>query len=263
MDAVIREMRTALADPARPSKIVSGCGILADVLFYSGRIRESQRLIEEMLGPDRQRAVSPLLFLLGRAQVHAGQYAEGAINLERIVGAQREIGLYNLFKDDTVQLLFRAALALGDLPAAERWSRQAHKPNPYSSASGGGNDAVDLALLAIAQDRPVKARGNLAVALQAYANSGDLLAAVPYVFPTASLYFARLGEVERSIELYAAASGHPWVARSVWHQEVIGKPIAEAAATLPSDVARAAEERGQALAWEATVLELLAELGAG
>jgi len=43
---------------------------------------------------------------------------------------------------------------------------------------------------------------------------------------------------------------------------VTGRPVREAAATLPPEVVRAAEERGRAREWRATVEELLAELAA-
>ncbi|NLS78164.1 MAG: hypothetical protein GXY76_12985 [Chloroflexi bacterium] len=262
MDEVIHEMRAALADPGRPGGIACGGGLVDDVLFASGRLAECQRLAEEMLGPGEHNSPSGWLFALGRAQVHAGQYEEGMANLEKVNVVKRELGLYNPYRDDTAQLLFRAVLARGDLAAAERWASQALKPNPHSSAHGGGNDAVELALLAAARGRLGEARDHLLFALRAYANAGDLPAAVPYVVPAIALYFARLGQAERAVELYAMAEKHPWVARSVWHEDVMGRPVGEAAAALPPEAVRAAEERGRAREWRSTVEELLAELAA-
>jgi hypothetical protein len=63
------------------------------------------------------------------------------------------------------------------------------------------------------------------------------------------------------VELYALASRYPVVANSQWYEDVAGKQIAAVAATLPPDVVAAAQERGRARDLEATVAELLAELG--
>jgi hypothetical protein len=67
--------------------------------------------------------------------------------------------------------------------------------------------------------------------------------------------------VERAVEVYALACTFPYVANSRWHQDVIGKPIAAAAAALPPQVVAAAQERGRARDVQATLEELLAEWG--
>ena len=77
-----------------------------------------------------------------------------------------------------------------------------------------------------------------------------------------ALLLADLGEAARAVELYALASRHPVVANSHWFEDVAGRHIAAAAATLPPDVVVAAQERGRAQDLEATVQELLAELEA-
>jgi hypothetical protein len=51
------------------------------------------------------------------------------------------------------------------------------------------------------------------------------------------------------------------VAKSRWFEDVVGRQIAAVAATLPPDVVAAAQERGRARDLEATVAELLVELG--
>ena len=68
------------------------------------------------------------------------------------------------------------------------------------------------------------------------------------------------GEVERAADLYALAARYPYVARSVWYEDVFGKHIAAAAKGLPLEVVTAAQERGKRRdLWE-TAEELLAEL---
>ena len=51
------------------------------------------------------------------------------------------------------------------------------------------------------------------------------------------------------------------MANSRWFEDVAGRHIAAVAATLPPEVVTAAQERGRARDLEATVAELLVELG--
>lgn len=67
------------------------------------------------------------------------------------------------------------------------------------------------------------------------------------------------GKVERAVELYALAARHPFVAKSRWFEDVIGRHIAAASATLPPEVADAARERGQARDLDASIAELVNE----
>jgi hypothetical protein len=53
---------------------------------------------------------------------------------------------------------------------------------------------------------------------------------------------------------------YPFVANSVWWEDVVGKHIATAAAALPPDVVAAAQERGRARDLWSTAEELLGEL---
>jgi hypothetical protein len=63
------------------------------------------------------------------------------------------------------------------------------------------------------------------------------------------------------VQFYALASRYPLVANSCLSEDVAGRHIAAVAATLPPDVVAAAQERGRARDLEATVEELLVELG--
>ena len=69
------------------------------------------------------------------------------------------------------------------------------------------------------------------------------------------------GKVERAVELYALASRYPMVENSRWFEDIAGRHIAAAAATLTPKVVEAAQERGRARDMDAIVAELLAELG--
>ena len=78
--------------------------------------------------------------------------------------------------------------------------------------------------------------------------------------PAVALFLADRGEVERAVEVYAAASAHPYVSGSRWFEDVAGRRIATLAEGLPPGVAEAARERGAARDIWAVAEELLAEL---
>jgi tetratricopeptide (TPR) repeat protein len=66
------------------------------------------------------------------------------------------------------------------------------------------------------------------------------------VLPTMSLWQVDRDRAEQAVELYALASRYPHVANSRWFEDVVGRHIAAAAATLPPHVVAAAQERGSA-----------------
>ena len=77
---------------------------------------------------------------------------------------------------------------------------------------------------------------------------------------TVAEYLASIGRPERAVELHALALRYPFIANSRWCQDVFGKPMAAAAASLPPEVVAAAQARGRALDLRATAEELAAEL---
>lgn len=82
-----------------------------------------------------------------------------------------------------------------------------------------------------------------------------------WALPAMALLLAGEGENERAVELYSLALRFPLVAESRWFADVVGDTLAEVAATLPAERVAILQERGQARDLEATVAELLAELG--
>jgi hypothetical protein len=80
------------------------------------------------------------------------------------------------------------------------------------------------------------------------------------VLPAVALWLAEQGQVIRAVELYALCTRYPLVANSRWFEDVVGQPIAAAAAALPPDDVAAARERGRARELDATVKELLVQL---
>jgi hypothetical protein len=81
-----------------------------------------------------------------------------------------------------------------------------------------------------------------------------------YALPAFALLLVDSGEPARAVDLYTLASQSPFVANSVWFDDVAGKHIAAAAESMSPDVVAAAQERGRARdLWE-TARELLADL---
>lgn len=81
-----------------------------------------------------------------------------------------------------------------------------------------------------------------------------------WAFPAMASLLANQTENERAVELYALASRYPFVAKSCWFEDVVGKQIASVEAILPADRVAVLKERGQARDLESTAAELLAKL---
>ncbi len=96
------------------------------------------------------------------------------------------------------------------------------------------------------------------IALESRAIS--LLMDVMAIIPVALADNEEAALKERAVELYALAESRPFVANSQLFEDIAGKQVAAAAATLPPDVVEAAQARGQALDWRETADALLIEL---
>jgi len=89
------------------------------------------------------------------------------------------------------------------------------------------------------------------------------LSPMRFELPAMALLSLDAGDVERAVELYAAACQSPYIANSRWFEAIAGQEIAQAAATLPPDAVAAAEARGRARDLLATARALLGELEGG
>ena len=96
------------------------------------------------------------------------------------------------------------------------------------------------------------------------ATKGETYITRTFALPAAALLLTKQGKTAYAVEIYALASRFPLVANSRWFEDVAGKHIAAAAAHpegVPPDVIAVAQARGRARDLDATVRELLAELG--
>ncbi len=81
-----------------------------------------------------------------------------------------------------------------------------------------------------------------------------------YALAVVALLLIDEGEAERAIEFSALALRYPFVTNSRWLEDVAGRHITTAAAALPLEMVRTAQERGRARDLDATVKELAIEL---
>ena len=151
------------------------------------------------------------------------------------------------------------ALAAGDLTAAERYLSQSsalvgeRKPM-YHAAPG-----VILCYVVRAQGDVDQARDFLSNVLHSTIEIRSIPAII-YCLPAAALIAADSGHNERAIELYSLANQYGHIANSHWFDEIACRELDGVVASLPPEVASAAEARGKELDVWATVEDLTLEL---
>jgi predicted ATPase len=197
---------------------------------------------------------------LAQAKLHLGAYTQAQAQAQAALATSREIDRPRDVAD-ALGTLSQAALARGPCAEAQRLLDKdlALRPQGARSRDEAGRTLVAMALVACSLGQNTKARQHLCQAVQTALPSEDVWL-LPTTLPALALWLAGVGEIERGVALYALASGYPFVAHSRWYEDVVGKPIAAAAAALPAKVVAAAQERGRAMDPKATARELLAEL---
>lgn len=90
----------------------------------------------------------------------------------------------------------------------------------------------------------------------------EIQAAMPIYFALlgAALLYLDQGQVERALELFALGTNHPLIAKARLFEDLAGREVEAAAASLPAEVAEAAQVRGRQRDLFATAAELLQEL---
>jgi tetratricopeptide (TPR) repeat protein len=193
-------------------------------------------------------------------KVHLGLYQEArplarsGLRVGRETDTPEEVGL-GLYGLGCV------ALAEGSYEQAQRQLQESLAAfRGYQGRAHTGQVLGALACAACRLGRHAQARQYICEALRTGVEIGSTLPAL-HALPAMALLLASEGQGERGVALYALASRHPYVANSRWFEDVVGRHVAAAAATLPAEVVAAAQERGRARDLEAAARELLAELG--
>lgn len=105
-----------------------------------------------------------------------------------------------------------------------------------------------------------RARQHLRDALELAAETGSILPGL-WALPTIAQLWAECGQTQRAVQLYTLASRYPLVACSCWFRDVFGESIAALVTTLPAEMLKEAQAWGRSCDLDATVVELLSELG--
>jgi len=245
-------------------RYAAGLARLAHVSAWEGAFTEGLSLSEEGLsvldGLGASFGLANARSLVGSIEAHLGQYDRARVHLKRALAFAREVGSQWTI-GATLFYLGHVALAEGQYIDAQRWLRES---GDVFQESGDRSDVGwPLALLAGSArglGRLLEARKHLCEALQISAEIRDVPTQM-YALPVAALILADLGEAERAVEIYALASRYGFVANSRLWEDIAGQRIAALAATLPPEVVAEAQARGRARDVEATVKELLADLG--
>jgi predicted ATPase/DNA-binding SARP family transcriptional activator len=197
---------------------------------------------------------------LGHARLDSGDYGAARVHAERSLALGREMNSWQAITA-ALPVLAEQALLEGRPEEASRLYREMmavadEAGYPVLRTYYGGEwAAAELRL-----GRRDTARECLCTALSR-AVDGRAGTMPIKVLPTAAEWLAAEGQTERAVEVYALALRYPHIANSHWYQDVFGPPMAAAAASLPPEVVQAAQARGRARDLEATVRELLRELG--
>ncbi|MBN2389835.1 MAG: tetratricopeptide repeat protein [Anaerolineae bacterium] len=197
-------------------------------------------------------------FWLGTSEMHLGQFDQARRCGERVLARASEA------EGDRIHahlLLSSVALAEGAYDRAQMLL-QGWDPTAYLHQNLR-HDLDHLPAILTCALRGLgkfdQARDHLLTALRLVPDT-RIFWPLLYALATYALLLIDEGETEQAVEFYALASRYPLVANSRWFEPIAGQHIAAVAATLPTDVVAAAQERGRARDLDVTVKELLVAL---
>jgi len=238
--------------------------VLSLALLHTGSYLEVQSLMEECLAIGADRGIrSPWPFtILGAAELHLGHYEPARTLVAEGLAIAKDRKINPLEITYSLDVSGMVTLVEGAHTEARQWLDECTALCREEETQNllGLNHAY-LGYVAREEGAIDQAWHHVCRALQIGTALGDPRPRTT-ALPLCALLLADRGEAARAVELYALASRHPAVANSRWFEDVVGVHIAAAAASLPPELVAAAQERGRARDLEATVEELLAELGA-
>jgi predicted ATPase/DNA-binding SARP family transcriptional activator len=241
-----------------------GLLVLGETLEPLAKFAEARSLLEECLAIfddlGRRGWATSAHAVLGSVYLHLGQYEQAHAHAQTGLALARETG--TRFRiGHTLLLLGSVALAEEAYAEAQRLLRESVAV--YQEIGQQADVTWALAVSSYA----ARGLGQLAQAKEHLCKALRMVAEIQvpmllvYALPAIALLLADQGELEQAVELYALASRYPLVADSRWFEDVAGRRVGAVAASLPPDVVAAAQGRGQSRDLEATVAELLVELG--
>jgi DNA-binding SARP family transcriptional activator/predicted ATPase len=234
---------------------------LGEVLVRRGQFVDGLTLMEcsiDIFGDlGYSYGMSWIVPFLGEARLHLGHWAEGRADAQQGAVLAREIkhhwGVgFSLFVEGLAALTQGAGdQAQGACTLAMAlFQESATVFQEIRHTENRGWVLGPLGLAAYRAGETGLARQCVVEALQTGIELGAVMP-VLYGLPSAALLLAGQGAVEQAVEVYACASRYEFVANSRWFEAMVGEPLAAAAARLPADRVRAAQERGLAQDWAA------------
>ncbi len=220
--------------------------MLGFAAFLQGRFEQGIAIQEECLaiasdlalGHDQGMALQALgtyHAMLGRYE-QARAYATTGLAHARALVDPYVIGA-------TCLVLGLISLAQEDYVGAQKWLEQSVAA--YQEMGQQDAQSWSLAFLgyaALGMNDLIQSRRYLYQALQ-MGIEADAFLSIVIALSGITLLLVRLDDVDRAVELWALLSRYPLVANALWFQDVVGRPIAAAAATLPPETVAAAKER--------------------
>jgi len=234
------------------------------MLVFQGRFAEAYPHSEAALAVANEMASDPAqaastLAMLGEIDLHLGRYAKARHNAEAGL-ARVQGGGHRWHIGHVLLCLGTAAMAEGAYVEAQRHLQESLDQFRRSQTQASVIWAhAALASVALLQDESSVSQAHLLEALSLLSEHRSFITAL-FALPCVALLLAKRGQAERAAEVYALAERYPYVSNSRFWQDVVGKRVAAAAASLSAEVVAAAQERGRARNLWATVEELLGEL---
>jgi predicted ATPase len=237
---------------------------LADALAACGEFAQARSLLQrtarEYEECGMQVEMMRTTLTLGFAQIHLGLYEQARAGLQVVLAHFSEMG-------DRFWVAI-ALQGLGELDLAEEAYGQAADRLREGAAAAvetgrprfHSTYACLMGCKELGMGRAAQAKQHFSAALGVTLQTKVIFPAL-YSTALVARWMCHQGMLEQGIEYYALSSRYAYVAHSRWFEDVAGKHVAAAAATLPSDVVAAAQERGKARDLWATLDELLDELG--
>ncbi len=263
-ERLARESSVIWQDTGDRADISFGLSIVGVTVTRRGKFAEAEALCQESLAIDNDLGDRPALawsnYSLGHTKVHLGRYDQARAHLQVSLALSRDIGMARVIG---LSLHWLGCVALAGKAYAEAEVLLQESIAVYRELGQREDLSWALASLGVATrglDQLPLAQRHIHEALRMAA---ETRAFYPLMFavPATALLLADQGEKERAVELYALASCYAVVANSRWFEDVFGRHIVALASTLPPEVVAAAQERGRARDLDATVKELLVELG--
>jgi predicted ATPase/DNA-binding SARP family transcriptional activator/Tfp pilus assembly protein PilF len=255
--ALLREMGERVGLPWR-------LHLLGFAAFLQGRFEQGIAIQEECLAIASDLALGHdqgmALQALGSYHAMLGQYEQArAYATTGLAHARALVDPYVI--GATCLVLGLISLPQEEYADAQGWFEQSFAA--YHEMGQLDAQSWSLALLGYASlgmNDLIQSRRCLYQALQMGIES-DAFLPIVIALSGIALLLVRLDDVGRAVELWALLSCYPVIANALLFQNVVGRPIAAAAETLPPETVAAAKERSLLHDLSHTATEMLTQLG--